>query len=154
MFRKILVATDLSEASMPALRTAISMCRRFGAHLVALHVCEYAYESRHWFVPLEAWERELHQNVAKREEEAAERTLREQLLAATPEPLPEGMVELVSRRGLPADLIVAAAGELGVDLLIVGTHGRTGLSHAMLGSIAERVVRTAPCPVLVVRGVA
>jgi nucleotide-binding universal stress UspA family protein len=53
--------------------------------------------------------------------------------------------------GPPADTIVRIAEERGVDLIVMGTHGRTGLQHMLLGSVAEKVVRTAPCPVLTVR---
>jgi universal stress protein A len=55
------------------------------------------------------------------------------------------------RIGAPAAEIVGAAGDLKVDLLCIGTHGRTGLAHFLLGSVAERIVRHAPCPVLTVR---
>jgi nucleotide-binding universal stress UspA family protein len=54
-------------------------------------------------------------------------------------------------QGTPTHTIVETAGEQGVDLIIMGTHGRTGLAHVFLGSVAEHVVRQAPCPVLVVR---
>ena len=53
--------------------------------------------------------------------------------------------------GHPADTIVRVARERGVDLIVMGTHGRTGLQHVLLGSVAEKVVRLAPCPVLTVR---
>jgi nucleotide-binding universal stress UspA family protein len=53
--------------------------------------------------------------------------------------------------GTPAQTIMDTAGEQGVDLIIMGTHGRTGLTHVLLGSVAEHVVRQAPCPVLVTR---
>lgn len=60
-------------------------------------------------------------------------------------------VETAKEAGEPAAEIVAFARERGVDLLVLGTHGRTGLEHALMGSIAERVVRKAHCPVLTVR---
>ena len=53
--------------------------------------------------------------------------------------------------GHPADTIVRVAQERGADLIVMGTHGRTGLQHVLLGSVAEKVVRLAPCPVLTVR---
>jgi nucleotide-binding universal stress UspA family protein len=53
--------------------------------------------------------------------------------------------------GTPASAIIEFAGGRGVDLIVMGTHGRGGMSHLLLGSVAERVVRTAPCPVLTVR---
>ena len=55
------------------------------------------------------------------------------------------------RPGTPTHAIVATAGEQGVDLILMGTHGRTGLAHVFLGSVAEHVIRHAPCPVLVMR---
>jgi nucleotide-binding universal stress UspA family protein len=61
-------------------------------------------------------------------------------------------VDAILRRGTPWIEVGRAAAEIGADLVVVGTHGRTGLKHLMLGSVAEKLVRTAPCPVLVVRG--
>jgi nucleotide-binding universal stress UspA family protein len=60
-------------------------------------------------------------------------------------------VDVVKAVGEPAAEIVTFAAEQGVDLLVLGTHGRSGLEHALMGSIAERVVRKARCPVLTVR---
>src|SRR5262249_20777722 len=62
-----------------------------------------------------------------------------------------GKWEVAIAGGNPADAIVRAAQERGADLIVMGTHGRTGLQHVLLGSVAEKVVRTAPCPVLTVR---
>jgi nucleotide-binding universal stress UspA family protein len=66
-----------------------------------------------------------------------------------------GVKEVATRllTGVPWDEIVSAArSDSAVDLIVIGTHGRTGLAHVLLGSVAEKVVRHAPCPVLVVRG--
>ena len=60
-------------------------------------------------------------------------------------------VEAFTEMGVPADKIVEAAGDRHVDLIVMGTQGRTGLPHLLLGSVAERVVRLAPCPVMVTR---
>jgi nucleotide-binding universal stress UspA family protein len=60
----------------------------------------------------------------------------------------------ILRFGVASEEIVAAAGEVGADLIVVGTHGRRGLAHAMLGSVAEHVVRVSPVPVLTVRSAA
>jgi nucleotide-binding universal stress UspA family protein len=62
----------------------------------------------------------------------------------------EGETAIV--QGLPFQTIVDMAGNKDVDMIVMGTHGRTGLTHALMGSVAERVVRLAPCPVLVTRG--
>ena len=56
--------------------------------------------------------------------------------------------------GYPATVIAARAGTIGADLIVMGTHGRSGVSHLLMGSVAERVMRTAPCPVLTVRDAA
>jgi nucleotide-binding universal stress UspA family protein len=56
--------------------------------------------------------------------------------------------------GIPAEAIIDYAGATGTSLIVMGTHGRTGLAHLLMGSVAEQVVRTAPCPVLTVRQVA
>jgi nucleotide-binding universal stress UspA family protein len=55
------------------------------------------------------------------------------------------------RRGDPVDAVVAYAKENAIDLIVAVTHGRSGLGHALLGSVAERIVREAPCPVLTIR---
>jgi|SRR5215813_8853552 len=65
--------------------------------------------------------------------------------------LTQGSYETVVRTGDPAETIERAAQELGIDLIVMATHGREGLSHFVIGSIAEKVVREAPCPVLTVR---
>jgi nucleotide-binding universal stress UspA family protein len=62
-----------------------------------------------------------------------------------------GAWEVEVAAGLPADIIVRVAHKRGADLIVMGTHGRTGLPHMLLGSVAEKVVRLAPCPVLTVR---
>jgi nucleotide-binding universal stress UspA family protein len=60
-------------------------------------------------------------------------------------------VTSILREGSPAKVIAEVAGEMATDLLVISTHGYTGLKHVLMGSIAEQVVRYAPCPVLVVR---
>jgi nucleotide-binding universal stress UspA family protein len=60
--------------------------------------------------------------------------------------------ETVIVHGIPFQSIIDTAQDKGADLIVMGTHGRTGLTHALMGSVAEKVVRLAPCPVLVTRG--
>jgi nucleotide-binding universal stress UspA family protein len=62
-----------------------------------------------------------------------------------------GRISQEVRPGFPSEVITAAATDLGADLVVMSTHGRTGLSHLLLGSVAERVIRSTVCPVLVVR---
>lgn len=131
--RKILVPIDFSAASERALAHAVPIAKRFHAKITLLYVCQaefYANEFAH--IPVE------------------ESTTSLESIASSKIP-PELIGEMLVRNGVAADEIVNAAAELGADLVVINTHGRTGLKHMMLGSTAERVVRCAPCPVLVVR---
>ena len=150
MFKKILVATDLSEGSRAALRTAFGLAHRLDAPVVVLHVTEPAYESRAWFSPLTERESELYRAISSREEEAARRTLDELVKEVAGGAAGAVQVTTMVLPGIPADLIPTTARELGCNLIVLGTHGRRGFRHAILGSIAERVVRLSPIPVLTV----
>ncbi len=149
MYRKILVATDLTPTSFPAVTSAIELGRKLRAMVTTLFVVDAGYEARRWFMPFSAGQVDFIQSIAQSEKAAAERVLADQVREASPNGLVDS-VELV-RVGIPSDMICEVAKELGADLIVMGTHGRTGLSHAFLGSIAERVLRTAPCAVLTVR---
>jgi nucleotide-binding universal stress UspA family protein len=151
MYRRILIATDLSEASLPALRVGLDLARRLGAAVEVLHVTEAPYQSRPWFTPLTNKELELLEELGRREQAEARRALGEQVAEILGGEREQTRVEIVVSPGVPADAIVAAARDRKAELLITGTHGRRGIKHALLGSIAERVMRTAPCPVLTVR---
>ena len=145
MFRKILVATDLTEASLPAVRTAIALARNIGAEAIALYVTEPAYPAHHWYVPYIGDDAHVLRAIVARELEAARATLDTQIADAG------GGATAMVRVGRPAPVIIETANELGVDLLVVGTHGRKGIEHVLLGSVAEKVVRTSAAPVLTVR---
>jgi len=135
----ILVPVDFSIASEKALTYAVSIARQFGAKITLLHVsqaqlygCEFAY------LPIE--------------DDAMCQRIRELLDSlATGKVGPDLLADTVVRNGVPFDEIVKAAKELNSDLIVINTNGHTGLKHILLGSTAERVVRYAPCPVLVVR---
>jgi len=135
-FRKILVPTDLSETSLAALRRALDMARRAEGSVTLLHV---------YHLP----PYELNDDTADRIASAA-RTAVEALAHQ----FAEAAVPLVPviLAGSAAETIVEYARRERMDLIAIGTHGRTGLAHILLGSVAERVVRFAPCPVLTVRG--
>jgi universal stress protein A len=151
MFRKILVASDLTDASSPAVRTALEMGRRFGAQVIALHVSEPPYTNRRWYAPFEPSETELLDALRVRQRDAAVVALEAQIEGARAGGSDGPEVRAIVRDGVPADAIPATAVELAVDLIVMGTHGRKGTQHLLLGSIAERVVRVAACPVLTVR---
>jgi len=78
--------------------------------------------------------------------------LRVKLLDCIPEEIRDDMdVEAIVTQGIPFAEIISTAKEKEIDMIVIGSHGRTGISHMMLGSVSEKVVRKAPCPVLTVR---
>jgi nucleotide-binding universal stress UspA family protein len=151
MYKTILIAVDLTPASQPALREGLELSRILGARTVVLHVCEPAYEARHWFSTLAAAEAELYRKMARVERDEALLQLEARVAEARGGHREGAAPELRVIPGIPADAILDEAQRAGAELIVVGTHGRRGMSHALLGSIAERVVRTAPVPVLAVR---
>jgi nucleotide-binding universal stress UspA family protein len=119
--REILVATDFSEAADTAVRVAHDFARAFGARLHVFHV---SWPDEHGLTQLFA-------------------DLVTQLGSSV-------SVVVASQRGDAAEEIVRYAKGHNVGLIVLGTHGRTGVSRVLMGSVAERVIRTAPCPVLTV----
>ncbi len=133
-FRSILVPTDFSEASQRAVDVGVELAREFDASLTLLHVHElpsYAYA-----IPDE---------VAERAEALARREL-EQRLAQARARLPKA--DAIMRTGVPWQVILDVARERGADLLALSTRGRHGLQRVLIGSVAEKVVRLSPVPVL------
>lgn len=141
--RTILWATDLSAASERAWRYAVKLADVFAAELVLLHVLRHAKLAGQVDDPVPPPAGRLGPSLVPLERELDRR----QQVAAT--------LGLRARRkvlvGVPAEVIVAEAHAEQVDLIVVGTHGRTGLPHALVGSVAEAVIRKAPCPVLAVK---
>jgi nucleotide-binding universal stress UspA family protein len=142
-FRNVLVATDFSEPSDVALTYGRELTRRFEATLHLLHVAEdvfplYLGEANTTVLP------ELQDEI----EEAARKQLAALLCDEDRSELHANAVIRASRS--PAAAIVEYAQEHRIDLIVLGTHGRGAIGHLLMGSVAERVVRTAPCPVLTV----
>jgi nucleotide-binding universal stress UspA family protein len=142
--KNILVATDFDEAADAALAYGRTLAREFGATLHVLHVADDVYmrlggDSYANVLP------ELQRDV----EAAARKRLDDTLIDNDPVPLPVKKVVLTS--AATASAITEYARQAAVDLIVMGTHGRGALAHVLMGSVAERVVRTAPCPVLTVR---
>jgi len=137
MFKHILVPTDFSEPSQLALQYAISLAQKFEAKLSLLHVygipTVYYPDNVSW--PLE----ELGKAAQASLDHAAADARRVW-------PRTEGHVEL----GDPRDRILEYAKTCGADLIVIGTHGRRGVAHLVMGSVAESVVRMSPVPVLTV----
>lgn len=139
MYEQILVPTDGSDASKSALREAIALARDQDAGLHVLHVVELA-----------ALEPVYGGDIAIESlEEAGERAVEESVAAAEEAGLQS--IEGTSVRGVAHEEIVDYVDDRGMELVVVGTHGRTGLDRVLLGSVAEKVVRLSPVPVLTVR---
>jgi nucleotide-binding universal stress UspA family protein len=145
---KILYTTDFSERSLAALPLAVDLARRYGAELHCLHVvdrpAEFVLEDS-YMLPLVS----EYQPDYDKLKEAAESHL-EQFVARHVPALQESVKKVVVM-GKPFVEILRYAREQGINLIVLGTHGRSALGSMLLGSVAEKVVRKAPCPVLTVR---
>lgn len=133
---RILVPVDFSPFSMVALETACDLARRFEAPLDLLTVVEPLPPTANLVLT------GTFEQLGQQSREA---------LANLVVPDPTLTVRRTVRIGYPAQVITDYAEQEGIDLIVIGTQGRTGLSHLLMGSVAERVVRTARCPVLVAR---
>jgi len=141
--KRILVPVDFSDSSKKALHYALSLASQFGGQILALHVVEpVIYPSDMAFAPMAA---ELPTKVSVT---AMKKKLQQWCEEAIPA---KHLGKPTVRLGQPFHEIATAAKELKADLVVISTHGYTGLKHVLLGSTAERVVRHAPCPVLTVR---
>jgi len=138
---KILCAVDFSESSRVALEHAADLARRFGAELTLLHVLEAPRGP----------EVQIVSPPELAQAEAAEIRRKLDLWRAEAEKLSDRPVKAVLEVGPPATEIVRVAKAEKCDLVVTGTHARKGIRHLLLGSVAERVAREAPCPVLVAR---
>ncbi len=141
--KRILVPTDFSESASHALRYGISFAREYKAELILLHVVEtlsVGYASDLFPVPMAEVLEEITgyavTELGKLASEAKERGI-----------APREVVI----QGKPAAEIIRYARENAIDMIVLGTHGRGVLDHALVGSTTERVVRKAPCPVLTCR---
>ena len=134
--KSILVPTDFSETSDAALRYATGMAQALGAQLYLMHVPGKTGEDFEANFPVGRFETATRERLGT---------------FLSPEEIERLQPEYALRIGTPADEIIRYADARDVDLIIMGTHGRSGVAHLLMGSVAEQVVRTAPCPVLLVR---
>jgi universal stress protein A len=141
--KKILVPVDFSDSSRQALRYAVAFAAHFQAGLLLLHVVEFNYVGSDFnLVETSQIEADLRTGAEQRVEEWLKQETTQEVPA-------QPMVKV----GRPYHEIVETAREDGADLILIATHGHSSLAHVLLGSTVERVVRYAPCPVLVVRPV-
>jgi len=141
--KTILVTTDFSETAQRAFDHARELAEKFGARTILVHV----EEDRLPPLVLEYTEVDLGEILRRQKEQA-----REKLAQLAPELGPEVQIEVAA--GTPHVEIVQLAEKHQADLIVMATHGRGFISHVLLGSTAERVLRHAPCPVLIVRDTA
>lgn len=142
-FTRILTAIDFSENSGYAFDHALTLAKQFNAELTILHVINEPVDLRGFYVPHISFE-QLEKEIEEGAEKMMETFCRERLDSYA-------QYKTVITTGVPYEEITAAAVKIDASLIVLGTHGRTGLDHILFGSTAERVVRSAPCPVLTVR---
>jgi nucleotide-binding universal stress UspA family protein len=134
--KKVLVPIDFAEASDAALIYARNLAKTFGADLHVMHVMENLF-----LRPMANNPMAIEAGIANRLAERITDDDRQNLHA----------IAVMRKSDTPAEEIVRYAEEEKVDLIVMGTHGRVKVAHLLMGSVAEKVVRTAPCPVLTVR---
>lgn len=140
MYKKILIPTDGSETAEIAVRHGVELARALGSKVYGLYVIDISAFAG---IPTEAiWEsmRGLLEEEGRKALDAIEKAAKEANVEC----------EVLLKEGVPAEDIVRTAKDEKVELIIMGTAGRTGLDRFLLGSVAEKVVRTSPCPVMVV----
>ncbi len=136
-YSKILCAFDFDGNSTAALLLSSTLAKESNATLYVLHIARVPYQDMDVPLPFDAdprWEKEARAKLELIVHDALK---------------DDAQCVIEVRTGVPDIDIVRAAGELGVDLIVMVTHGRTGLEHLVYGSVTEHVIREAPCPVLV-----
>jgi universal stress protein A len=142
-FSKILTAIDFSENAECAFDYALTLARQFNAELTIIHVINEPVDLRGFYVPhisFEQLEKEIEESAVK---------MMETFCSARLGDFTNYKTAIVT--GIPYEEITATAEKIDASLIVIGTHGRTGLDRILFGSTAERVVRSASCPVLTVR---
>jgi nucleotide-binding universal stress UspA family protein len=141
-FKRILVATDFGEASERALELALDLAARFESELTLIHIWEFPTYEYMGGTPIPS-------DFAERVGEAASARMAgtvSSIKARCPN------VKSIVKMGLVSAEVLSCVEAIKADLLVLGTHGRRGLKRAILGSVAEKLVRSSPVPVLTVHG--
>ena len=144
--KKILVPVDYSDCSRVAMEYALFLAERFEAEIEVLHVAEIPPGEEHTVVKPDTGKEQLLSELIMQQavKEATEFLAPFARDATIP-------IEKSVLKGRPGKVIVEAAADRGADLIVMGTHGRSGFDRLIMGSVTERVLRSAPCPVVVVR---
>lgn len=142
-FQKILLATDFSDCAEEACAYALTLARKFDASLQILHVINEPVDLRGFYVPHISFE-QLEKEIADGAATMLETFCKDNLAGFN-------NYTTAVASGVPFEEINRIAQEQDISLIVIGTHGRSGLDHLIFGSTAERVVRSAPCPVLTIR---
>lgn len=141
--KSILFPTDFSQGARAAMDHALSLARDYDARLILLYVIQ-DISIAEWYIPSSLSVTDLVEDMQKSAWSEMDKWAAEV----------SGSVKNVEKmvvRGVPFVEIIRTAKDRKVDLIVIGTHGRTGIDHMLFGSTAEKVVRKAPCPVLTVR---
>jgi len=141
--KTILFPTDFSNGARAAMDHAVSLARDYQARLVLLYVVQ-DISIAEWYIPSSLSVTDLLEDMQKSASQEMDKWAAEVSVNVKD-------LETMVVRGVPFVEIIRTAREKKVDLIVIGTHGRTGIDHLLFGSTAEKVVRKAPCPVLTVR---
>lgn len=142
-FDRILFATDFSESSEYAFEHALTLAKKFNARLTILHVINEPVDLRGFYVPHISFEK-LEDEIRESAEKMMQKFCRNKIKDFS-------NYETFVLAGIPYDEILKKAEEEKASLIVLGTHGRTGIDHVLFGSTAEKVVRKSRCPVMTVR---
>jgi nucleotide-binding universal stress UspA family protein len=140
-FKNVVVPVDFGDPSRHALELAVELAKQFGASLTLVHVWEIPVYSYSAVVPIPVDLYTPLQRLAREQLEA--------LVEETKKKVPD--TKGILKQGVPWREILGAIDETHADLVVMGTHGRRGVSRALLGSVTEKIVRASPTPVLTVR---
>jgi len=142
-FKTILFATDFSDSSDYAFQHALALASQFKARLLIIHVINEPVDLRGFYVPhisFDKLEEEIEEGAKKMMEKFCRTHIRDY-----------DNYQTFIVPGIPYDEVIKKALEESADMIVMGTHGRTGLDHVLFGSTAEKVVRKSPVPVLTIR---
>ncbi len=145
--RHILMPTDFSDVSRDAFPYALAIAQQYGAGITILHaVSLYEYDPNNPQHTFDSFE-----DVYKTIEDTAHTEVRGMVESAAKSHQKIKIASITERGVSPHEVITSYAGEHGIDLIVMATHGRSGLSHLLIGSVTEKVIQRAPCSVLAVR---